>query len=47
MVVFFQFKDGSGDDGIGGEGGASGQGFSSFGGEEKRVRFCSNCGEVF
>lgn len=46
MAASLQSKDGSGDDGTGGEGGASGQGPSSSGGEEKRVRPCSNCGEA-
>lgn len=45
MAASLQSKDGSGDDGTGGEGGASGQGPSSYGGE-KRVRPCSNCGEA-
>lgn len=46
VAASLQSKDGSGDDGTGGEGGASGQGPSSSGGEEKRVRPCSNCGEA-
>lgn len=46
VATSLQSKDGGSQDGTGGVGGTSGQGPSSSGGEEGRVRPCSNCGEA-